>query len=360
MTNLTALPVELLQRIAYYVKFDHAHLRTLKSVSLVCQYLKPIFQEYLFSKVILDEHMTTTLRDLAVNRFFSAVETSPHLLSYTRTLSIPMSDKVIHALLYASKLQKLQITVKNCSYPDTFASSLGKLPIIEIYLENMRSFPLSDPPFLSADEQPIYLETLQLYLDSDTLQLVTAWLLDPRCTFNISRLKRLYLNADLGSCDDCILHPRQITQKCATSVESLSFDLIPSDNSSPVVDLSIFSKLITLQVRIVVFTTHDAMWTKHAFHNIHTNTIQSIFMDLQCDEEFHDIAWVYDIFPVDKIFSKTKDVYITVYESNSFIIGEVLNDIKDKYVDNTYAHNIKLVFDHTEAEYPFLKFVKST
>ncbi|KAF9003257.1 hypothetical protein BDQ17DRAFT_1541838 [Cyathus striatus] len=387
MVNLTDLPTEILRQIAYYVKYED--VQTLKSASRVCRCLTSAFQEDLFPEINLENPAAT-------DRFEAIIWTSPHLISYIQSFSVSLSheDLVVRVLSNASKIKKLRFNDDNCrgdskvydtqrwyAYKTdtrtTTESTLGKLPLNEIYFDRV-PIPLSllaqcrrlqhlslanikvepkDLPCLGNEEQSISLRTLQLRLDSETLSLATTWLVDPQCIFDISHLESLYLNSDLPHAFDGTYF-WDIMQKCALSVEILGFDLITSDDSPPLIDLSIFPKLQQLKIRTAVTESNKAeVWTKHALDNIPTNnSLRNIFVALILPEEelYYNIPPIYRIF-LGEAFSDAEQGCVRVYEP---IDSDAQDGVLYELIDQDIGIDgwIELEYCHDDPNFLFLEF----
>ncbi|KAF9003256.1 hypothetical protein BDQ17DRAFT_1355824 [Cyathus striatus] len=154
MAKLTDMPVEVLRRVAYYVKCKDYDL-TLKSASRICRYLTPVFQEGLFTKVHLDDRF----RSFPVtNKFYSMIRTSPHIIKYIQSFSVSLlhEDLVVYVLSNASGIKKLQfreddeksntyVPRRNAYKTETrtaIVSALEKFPLTEVHLHRV-SPPLS-------------------------------------------------------------------------------------------------------------------------------------------------------------------------------------------------------------------------
>ncbi|KAF9003253.1 hypothetical protein BDQ17DRAFT_1355820 [Cyathus striatus] len=401
--TLTDLPVELLQRIATFLLFER-NLNALQSASLVCRYLAPAFQEGVFAQVILDIPIQRSGATTGIEQFSSITRTSPHLLSYIRTLGVLLTsqDLLCHVLRNAPNIRKLRLTGQLFTGEwstlgeetrASIASALITLSVQQLHLDFVRRLPLSflmpcralrhlsltsyepDPqhlPLLSINEAPLQLETLQLALDSESLSVFAEWLLQPQCSFDISCLRRLYLNSDFG--DDENLYFWRLMQKCSSSLENLMFDLIPngispplyrdylmligsSDKCHPGFDFAILSGLRSLRIRLIISGSEEEVWVWHAFRNIDitNNSLQSIHIDMLCDEVNHEVTWVYDVF-LPKVFPKTS-VYITVYGSNAYIEEQVSKEIMMRSTNPAgNAHSINFKFSPEDPYDDFLQF----
>ncbi|KAF9003252.1 hypothetical protein BDQ17DRAFT_1425225 [Cyathus striatus] len=388
MAKFTDLPLETIREIARYVGYED-----FSSLTLVCRYLTPVFQESLFSKIHLDHHPDRFRGLPAAYRFSSIAWNSPHLIPYIRSFSISLwsrrhEDLLVQVLSHGSNIRRLLISEAYTAGWDQYSSktlavlssTLAKLPLAEVHLYCVTQFPLSlltqcrslrhlslmdtyvefkDLPLLGTGEQPIPLETLQLGLDSMTLPVITKWLLDPRCSLDIRHLKSLNLDSEHQYIKDFFggTYFWEIMQRCSSSVETLRFNLSPPDTSSSIFDFSIFPVLRTLHIRTLIPGKEEA-WIKSGFRNIRAeNSLQTVVLDLTAREaDLYSVTWLYDIF-LQKYFANTSKIHITVFKSTPIVVEEIMDDFTDKGVDPNLTPYIKLNFCSEDVrEKGFLKF----